>query len=77
MVEKHTICEVGELEKLAIRLKELSTELDRSVVLLKGDLGSGKTALVKSYIEMEGSDQADSPTFALLNEYSAGGGIYH
>jgi tRNA threonylcarbamoyladenosine biosynthesis protein TsaE len=49
------------------------------VVALSGDLGSGKTQLVKGLAQGLGStDPVRSPTFALLNEY--GGGrlpLYH
>ncbi|UBF24813.1 tRNA (adenosine(37)-N6)-threonylcarbamoyltransferase complex ATPase subunit type 1 TsaE [Kovacikia minuta CCNUW1] len=44
-----------------------------SVLLLKGDLGSGKTTLVQGIGEGLGIAEAiDSPTFTLINEYSGG-----
>lgn len=50
----------------------------RNVVLLHGDLGSGKTAFVKYYVNKELGLEADSPTFSLVNEYSNGtSSIYH
>ncbi len=42
------------------------------VVLLRGDLGAGKTTLVKGIAEGFGAAQADdvtSPTFTLIHEY--------
>ena len=43
-----------------------------SVLLLKGDLGSGKTTLVQGLGEGLGIEEIDSPTFTLINEYMGG-----
>ncbi len=45
-----------------------------SVVLLRGELGAGKTAFVKGLAEGLGIDPSDvsSPTFALIQEYRSG-----
>ncbi len=44
-----------------------------SVLLLEGDLGSGKTTLVQGIGKGLGVDEAiDSPTFTLINEYLSG-----
>ncbi|MEO1299369.1 MAG: tRNA (adenosine(37)-N6)-threonylcarbamoyltransferase complex ATPase subunit type 1 TsaE, partial [Cyanobacteria bacterium J06636_16] len=44
-----------------------------TVLLLQGDLGSGKTTLVKGIGQGLGIPEAiDSPTFALINEYPQG-----
>lgn len=44
-----------------------------SVILLEGDLGSGKTTLVKGIGEGLGiSEPIVSPTFTLINEYTEG-----
>ena len=44
-----------------------------SVILLKGDLGSGKTTLVQGIGEGLGiTDPVVSPTFTLINEYTEG-----
>lgn len=43
------------------------------VVLLQGDLGSGKTTLVQGLGEGLGiGEEIDSPTFTLINEYLTG-----
>ena len=43
-----------------------------SVLLLKGDLGAGKTTLVQGLGEGLGLLHIDSPTFTLINEYTKG-----
>ena len=43
-----------------------------SVLLLKGDLGSGKTTLVQGLGSGLGITEIDSPTFTLINEYTKG-----
>lgn len=48
------------------------------VILLNGDLGSGKTTFVKSVVKALGCDDlVTSPTFTLLNVYNAKFPIYH
>jgi len=44
----------------------------KSVLLLKGDLGSGKTTLVQGLGQGLGIADIDSPTFTLINEYTRG-----
>lgn len=43
-----------------------------SVLLLQGDLGSGKTTLVQGLGSGLGIPEIDSPTFTLINEYTKG-----
>ena len=48
------------------------------VILLNGDLGAGKTTFVKEVVNALGSnDLVTSPTFTLLNTYSACFPVYH
>ena len=49
------------------------------VVLLFGDLGSGKTAFVRGLAEGLGSnpDEVSSPTFTLIQEYAGRVTLYH
>ncbi len=52
----------------------------RSVVLLRGEMGAGKTTLVSAIARVAGSkDSVSSPTFAIVNEYLTpnDGVIYH
>lgn len=58
-----------------IALGELITELLRPprLVLLRGDLGAGKTTLVKGIVASLGAAELDdvgSPTFTLVHEYN-------
>jgi len=52
---------------------------NEKVYLLQGDLGSGKTTLVKFFCSSLGvNDGVTSPTFSIVNEYSGNGNpIYH
>ena len=48
------------------------------IILLNGDLGSGKTTFVKEVVKSLGSDDlVTSPTFTLLNTYNANFPVYH
>ncbi|QCK14411.1 tRNA (adenosine(37)-N6)-threonylcarbamoyltransferase complex ATPase subunit type 1 TsaE [Mangrovivirga cuniculi] len=45
---------------------------DYKIWLFDGDLGAGKTTLIKAICdELEVEDQVSSPTFALVNEYAS------
>lgn len=68
----------------ATATRELGVQLGKllppgSVVLLEGDLGSGKTTLVQGMGSGLGiTDAIDSPTFTLVNEYLEGRSpLYH
>lgn len=53
---------------------------DYRIWLFKGDLGAGKTTLIKYLCEeLEVIDSVSSPTFSLINEYQTDKGetIYH
>lgn len=65
------------LEALGHRLgRELPTG---TVVWLEGELGAGKTTLVRAIAGGRGAtDQATSPTFALVHRYEGlGGPVFH
>jgi tRNA threonylcarbamoyladenosine biosynthesis protein TsaE len=47
------------------------------VVLLNGDLGTGKTFFVKNICSAYGIENASSPSFSLVNEYRNGKKIFH
>lgn len=53
---------------------------DVTVILLEGPLGAGKTSFVQAACRVLGStDEVNSPTFALIQEYRDGGDqpVYH
>lgn len=50
------------------------------IVIFEGDLGAGKTTLIKALCDqMRVVDNVSSPTFSIVNEYETEGGdvIYH
>lgn len=63
------IKELGELEKVAAKLLDYAGE--KKCFLLHGEIGAGKTTLVKEISRLLGVEQApNSPTFSLVNEYT-------
>lgn len=71
---KEFLLEESNLNKL---FEFLDNILDKdTVVLLRGDLASGKTTLVKNYLKYKKiEDNVTSPTFALQSIYDSN--IYH
>ncbi len=67
-MERIEIDSLSQLDKVARTIIE---SLDgRTVVLLRGGMGAGKTTLVRAIAEHLGSeDSVSSPTFAIVNEY--------
>ena len=52
----------------------------RSIVAFYGQMGAGKTTLIREIVALLGSDDVvTSPTFALVNQYSTADGdaVYH
>ncbi|WP_411767479.1 tRNA (adenosine(37)-N6)-threonylcarbamoyltransferase complex ATPase subunit type 1 TsaE [Winogradskyella sp. A3E31] len=64
-------------ETLTYRLNDIDTVaefilkgLKSKIVLFYGDMGSGKTTLIKALLkEMGSKDVVSSPTFSIVNEY--------
>ena len=48
-----------------------------NIVLLNGDLGSGKTFFVKNICKQFGIDTVTSPSFSIVNEYHNGSKVVH
>lgn len=64
------------LNELHILVDEISENFKNGVVILKGDLASGKTTFVKEMVKKLGvNDDVTSPTFSLQQCY--GENIYH
>lgn len=49
----------------------------KQLILLQGDLGAGKTHLVKAYVKRTLGVSADSPSFSLVNSYKSGNNVVH
>lgn len=71
---------VNNLQELDAAAKQILSRFpnDRNF-LLYGSMGAGKTTLVNSFCRLLGvSDSTSSPTFSIVNEYSAPDGpVYH
>lgn len=67
------------LNELDIVAKQLIQNLKGKTILLYGDMGIGKTTLVKAIVKALGSkDDVSSPTYSIVNEYELGNDkIYH
>ncbi len=65
------------LEEIAKKFAKIL--FDGSIVLLKGDLGSGKTTFVRYLVEYLGGNgrKVTSPTFTIVNEYQSNFEIHH
>ena len=59
--------------------KTLLETVDSKIILFEGEMGVGKTTLIKTLIKLLGSnDVVSSPTFSIVNEYLAENqSIYH
>ena len=58
---------LNEVEDVA---KKLINNLNSKLLLFYGDMGVGKTTLIKSIVKALGSqDDVSSPTFSIVNEY--------
>lgn len=65
-------------------LPEIATKIissvNRKILLFNGEMGAGKTTLIKELVKQLGvEDVTSSPTFSLVNEYQSNTGkpIYH
>ncbi|SFW61658.1 tRNA threonylcarbamoyladenosine biosynthesis protein TsaE [Sinomicrobium oceani] len=68
------------LEEIDEAARRLLDEAPGKILLFYGDMGVGKTTLIKSLAHHLGvKDVTGSPTFGLVNEYEGAGGarIYH
>lgn len=67
------------LDTIDLAAEVVVDHLTSKTVLLYGNMGTGKTTLIKSIVKVLGSDDiVNSPTFAIVNEYqTAKDTIYH
>lgn len=69
------ICGLDEIDEVVQKLKQI-VQNKNIIVLLQGDLASGKTTLVKEFVKTLGyKDLVTSPTFSLQSIY--GEDIFH
>ncbi|QFG53610.1 tRNA (adenosine(37)-N6)-threonylcarbamoyltransferase complex ATPase subunit type 1 TsaE [Chryseobacterium sp.] len=70
---------VNNLEEWQQVAEKVSQLLEHNILLLKGNLGAGKTTFTKFLLKTLGStDEVSSPTYAIVNEYTAPqGSIFH
>ena len=58
------------LNQLKKASKELKMHINQNVVLISGEMGVGKTTLIKELLSLYGvTDNVSSPTFSIINEY--------
>lgn len=74
-MQKEFILELKEIDIITQSLKKTISNED-CIVILRGDLASGKTTLVKNYVKSLGMDDlVTSPTFSIQSIYSEN--IFH
>jgi tRNA threonylcarbamoyladenosine biosynthesis protein TsaE len=69
------VLDLKQLDQLIIKTKKI-IDKQNTIVLLQGDLASGKTTFVKQYVKSLGiDDEVRSPTFSIQSIYAKN--IYH
>ncbi len=70
---------INSIEELPKVASELISNLKHKIVLFEGEMGTGKTTLIKEIISQMGSeDETSSPTFSIVNEYDTEmGKVFH
>jgi tRNA threonylcarbamoyladenosine biosynthesis protein TsaE len=68
--------QIEELDQVA---KQLVENFTSKIILFEGEMGTGKTTLIKALAKHLGSlDDVSSPTFSIVNEYKTlNSNIYH
>ena len=67
-MKKFTISKESDLPNIA---KEVGMMIRHNIVILNGEMGTGKTTFVKYLVnELISYNLANSPTFSLVNEYT-------
>jgi tRNA threonylcarbamoyladenosine biosynthesis protein TsaE len=68
-----------QIEDIDTVAKQILDHMSSKTVLFYGEMGAGKTTLIKSLVKLLGSDDdVSSPTFSIVNDYRAkSNSIYH
>ncbi|MDT0677231.1 tRNA (adenosine(37)-N6)-threonylcarbamoyltransferase complex ATPase subunit type 1 TsaE [Autumnicola musiva] len=68
-----------DLDQMDIAARHILTNTKSKTLLFYGEMGAGKTTLIRALVRVMGADDsASSPTFSLVNEYhSQKGTIFH
>lgn len=77
MREEYLCSTLSETEKLGAELARRAAQRPPVLFALYGDLGAGKTALVRGAAAALGENDAASPTFSVLHEYDSRPSIFH
>ncbi len=72
---EHTVSTENDTAELARNFADFISKGD--VVVLNGELGTGKTFFVKKVLVNKKVSDVSSPTFAIVNEYEGEGKFYH
>ena len=70
---------INKIEDWQDVLNEITPHFRHNILLLKGNLGAGKTTFTKFLLKNLGSkDEVSSPTYAIVNEYhTPKGKVFH
>ena len=63
----YTVEKLDQLNKVASKLISLIPK--KKIFIFEGDMGSGKTTLIKKTVKELGVEDACSPTFSIINTY--------
>lgn len=67
------------IEDLPAIAQAIVEQIQHKVICFEGDMGAGKTTLIKEILKQLGSlDETSSPTFSIVNQYDTPkGSVYH
>ena len=76
-LKSFTIKNISEIKNISDELVRLSES--NNLFLFEGEMGSGKTTLIRSVVRSFGVKDANSPTYSIINTYSGSKSrlIYH
>lgn len=70
---------INSIEDLPKIASEFISNFQHKIILFEGEMGAGKTTLIKEIIaQMGNDDETSSPTFSIVNEYETQmGKVFH